>query len=355
MIERAHWTTTVEGYANFIGGRSQSEEGRDATGRSRLDVGLRVLALHQAPSGLRFGARGEALSSPEDRIESGERSALALGEWGRLELGKRRGLPTTISGYAPNNFTYTGAEFSVPSGRGLDPGDTLATSFLAPGLAAQIDAVSTLGFAPRLFNDQSGKLIYVAPKLRGWQFGASYSPRAEEQDGRFEDLAQLGLTREVYAERNVYRVGGSFVRARGGRDPLTAFPVANLHSLNVGVAVTFVDAWTLGAALTYDGDSGLSRGPLESERDSAYGQTFSVNFNSGPWTVGGYGQYARSAGDPATAGTDLLRLVQIGLSYRTSTRVRLFGATYRYRFADEGGRRGDFDGTVALAGLRVTL
>jgi len=45
MIERAHWTATVEGYANFIGGRSQGEEGREATGRSRLDAGLRVLAL----------------------------------------------------------------------------------------------------------------------------------------------------------------------------------------------------------------------------------------------------------------------------------------------------------------------
>ncbi|MGH8630026.1 MAG: porin, partial [Burkholderiales bacterium] len=197
-VERAPWSLTVEGHANVVAGRSSSKDGGGAGSATRADAGLRLLGLRRLESGTSIGARLEALTSPEDRFEAGERSALALGDWGRLELGKRRGLPVTITGYPPNNFTFTGAEFSVSSGRGLDPGGTLATAFLSPTLAQRIDAVSSLGFATTLFNDQSGKLIYIAPKTRGWQVGASYAPRAEQQNGRFGNIAQAGLTREIY-------------------------------------------------------------------------------------------------------------------------------------------------------------
>ena len=351
-FERTPWSLTVEGYANIVAGRSIGEDGGEARGDSRVDAGLRLLALRRSASGTAFGVRAEVLSSPEDNLQAGERSVLALGEWGRLELGKRQGLPVTITGYPPNYFTFTGAEFSVSSGRGLDPGGTLATAFLSPPLAARIDAISTLGFATTLFNDQSGKLIYIAPKSNGWQFGASYSADAEDQKSRFKDIAQAGVTREIYTGRTVYKFGGSFAYARGGRDSASNLTVSDLHSLNAGISATFVDALTLGAAFTYDADSGLARGP---NLTNAYGAAVSANYNTGPWTIGGYAQRARSAGDPGIPGADALSVAQFGISYRTSTRMRLFAAAYRYRFDDEGGSAGRFDGTVLLGGVRLTL
>ena len=351
-FERTPWTLTADGYTNLVAGHSYREDGGDAGGDSRVDAGLRLLALRSSTSGTTFGVRAEALSSPEDNLQTGERSVLAFGDWGRLEVGKRQGLPVTITGYAPNYFTFTGAEFSVSSGRGLDPGGTLATAFLSPSLAARIDAISTLGFATTLFNDQSGKLIYVAPKTNGWQFGASYSPDAEDQHGRFTDLTQAGLTREIYTGRNVYKFGGSVAHAQGGRDPVNNATLRDLNSLNTGFSATLDDALTLGVAFTYDGESGLASGPHQTD---AHGVTASANYNTGPWTIGGYAQRAHSEGDPNLPGADVLRVLQFGVSYRISTQIRFFAATYFYRFDDEGGAAGRFDGTVVLGGVRLTL
>lgn len=355
MFDRAPGSLTVEGFVNLTAGRSSGEDGGDAGGDSRPDAGLRLLALYRPQPGNAFGARVEALSSPEDNLEAGERSVLAFAGWGRVELGKRQGLPVTITGYAPSNFTFTGSEFSVSSGRVLDPGGTLATSFLTRAVASRIDAISSLGFSTTLFGDRSGKLIYVAPKTRGWQFATSYSPDAEEQQDRYEDLALAGLTHEIYTGRNVYKFGGAVAHARGGRVPGNNETQGDLTSYSAGVNATLVDALTLGAGFTYDGDSGLASGSQPQFRSSAYGTTVSANYNTGPWTIGGYAQWARSEGDSAQPGTDRLRVTQLGVSYRTSTKMRLYAASYFYLFNDESGASGRFDGTVLLGGVRLTL
>ena len=89
-----------------------------------------------------------------------------------------------LTGYAPNAYTFSSAEFGLSSGRTLDPGGTLPTAFLSAELTNQINSISSLGFATTLFDDRSGKLIYVSPKRGGWEGGISFSPRAEELGGR---------------------------------------------------------------------------------------------------------------------------------------------------------------------------
>lgn len=74
------------------------------------------------------------------------------------------------------------------------------------------------------------------------------------------------------------------------------------------------NALYLGASFTYDGESGLRRVAGSSSKSNALGYAMSVNYNTGPWTMGAYYHQAKNEGDPAIAGQDDLRAWQLGAS-----------------------------------------
>ena len=359
VLEQANRTLTIEGYANLTAAQTRGEDqGANANWRAaRADGGVRFLGLIGQRDDVRFGARAELLFSKEGRFEFGQRSLLLLGAWGRAELGKRRGLPDVLAGYAPNGFTFTSAEFGLASGPGLDPGGSLPTLFLPSGVASRINSVSSLGFSATFATDRSTKLIYVSPRARGFEGGVSYSPRAEELGGRFRDLLQTGLVHETYFGENTLHIGATYTQAKGSDDAATGQATNDLKSISGGASLALDNALEVGLSATWDGRSGLAVVTGPASGATGFGHVASINYNSGPWTLGAFYQQARTEGDPAAAGVDGLRAWQAGASYRVSTRLRFFAAYYRYAFRDEGGLRAidRFDGGVLLFGTRVAL
>ena len=88
-------------------------------------------------------------------------------------------------------------------------------------------------------------------------------------------------------------------------------------------------------------------------RGDALGITSSLNYNHGPWTFGGFLQYARGR-DSSVATEEQLRAVELGASYRTSTKFRLFAALYHDRF-DPGDGAITPNDTQLIVGARITL
>ncbi|MGH8672412.1 MAG: porin, partial [Burkholderiales bacterium] len=207
------------------------------------------------------------------------------------------------------------------------------------------------------FFDESAKVIYVSPKVKGFLGGLSFSPDADENEGEFKQLVQAGLTYEKYWRQNVFRVGGSYAFANGVSNRLRALALDDLYSYSGGASVTLDDALTLGASFTYNGDSGLPRGPGRPFDSDAFGYAASVNYNKGAWTLGGYYQRAIGEGDNTASGNDQLQALEMGTSYRVNTRVRIYGAGYFYRLDDEGGSRDSdrFTGSVFMLGIRLAL
>ena len=358
VIERAFYGVTLEAFGNVtaarpVGGDTGSIEGLDL----RLDGAVRLISLVKTGSGFSFGPRVVVQTTPQDKVGFAERSLLFLGRWGRIEVGNRQGLPDVLIGYAPNNFTFTGAEFGPATGPGLDPDGRLPTAYLTPALAAQIDGLSSLGFAASLYGDESRKFIYVLPKKKGFLGGVSFAPRVDRRNGSYRELLQSGLTYEFYTKRDVFRLGASYTYAHGARAAAGGDVMGDLHSVSGGATTTLSDRLVLGVSFTYNGDTGLARRPGPTFQSAAFGYAASVNYNLGPWTVGGYYQRSRSQGDTAVLGADLLRAVELGASYRFNRRVRIYGAAYLYGFRNEGGRApGDrFDGAVVLVGLRAAI
>ena len=348
-VKRGSTELRVEGYANITTGTPTSA-GEPSL---RLDAALRGLLRWSNASGPDIGIRIAVESSPEDRLDVAEASILLFGKGGRFEVGNRQGLPDVLFGYAPNNFNFTGAEFGPAAGPSLDPGGGLQTAFVGKALAAQVRELSVLGFAASLSDDRSAKALYVSPKWRGWIAGASYAPNAT--DPRYADLAQLGLTHDTYWKENVLHVGGSYSFAR--TEP-NAVGSRDLRSLNVGATLVLNYDWMIGASATYDGKAPSFQGNVNSLTiDRSWGSVFSVNFNRGPWSAGAFVQRSTRADDPARAGNDRLIAFEAGLSYRASTKLRIYSAWYYFDFNDEGGTIAidRYRGKLLLIGVRATL
>jgi hypothetical protein len=345
---------TLEGYVNATGSDFASGEGKDRVGAEtgRVDAALRGLARWKNPAGPDVGLRVVVETSPEDRLDLAEASLLIFGNAGRLEIGKRPGLPDVLTGYAPNSFAFTSAEFGPASGPSLDPGGGLQHAFLEKSLAQQLNDLAALGAGASLAADRSPKLVYVSPKRNGFLGGVSYAPNAD--DPRFHRLIQTGLVHERYWDSNILRLGGSFTYAQANTD--TSTPQKSLRSFNAGATLILHYDWMLGVSATWNGTSGLVEASARS-LSNAYGVVASVNYNHGRWTAGAYVQMASSEGDPMIAGKDRLRAAEAGVSYRLTTKLRFYGAIYLFDFDDEGGTRplDRHHGAELLLGMRATL
>jgi hypothetical protein len=359
-VQRGPLALALEGYANLTTGFADlgTRGDRFEDGNPRVDAAARALARWANPAGPDIGVRVAIETSPEDELNLAEASVLIFGRGGRLEIGDRQGLPDVLLGYAPNNFTFTGAEFGPASGPSLDPGGGLQTAFLDASLTRQIRELAVLGFAASLSDDRSAKVLYVSPKARGWLGGVSYASNAT--DPRFTDLLQAGLTHDTYWGENVLHVGGSYSFARADRGVAAQLGAArrDLHSVNLGATLVLNYDWMLGASVTYDGASGISHSNFAHvSQSNAWGAVVSLNYNRGPWTTGAFVQRSRREGDVDRPGTDALTTFEAGLSYRISTKFRLYGAWYAFNFDDEGGARGEdrHHGQLLLVGVRATF
>jgi hypothetical protein len=345
---------TLEGYANVTSAIwspiASADDNR--SDNPRLDAALRGLGRWRNPSGPDVGLRAVVESSPQDRLTVGEASLLIFGKAGRLELGKRPGLPDVLTGYAPNSFAFTGGEFGPASGPSLDPGGGLQHTFLPADLARQLNELAVLGAATSLADDRSAKIVYVSPKHRGLLAGVSYAPNAT--DPRFDRLIQTGLVYERYWSSNILRLGGSYSYSHARPSSITH--QESLRSFNAGATLILDYDWMLGVGATWNGNSGLARSTITAV-SGARGVTASVNYNHGRWTTGAYYQWASAEGNTLIPGNDRLRAAEAGLSYRFTTKLRLYGAVYSFDFDDEGGAD-DADrhhGTELLLGIRATL
>lgn len=353
VFDSTRTSVTVEAYGNLTTGaaRESARSAGQAPDAVRLDGAARVFGRLHTSRGPDVGVRVVA-EGYNDHVHLGEASILLFGSAGRLEVGKRMGLPDVLTGYAPNSFTYTTAEFGPPTGRTLDPGGGLQTQFLRPAMRMRVESLTAYGVTASQFGDQSTKILYVSPKHDGWLAGASFARDAD--DSRYDWLEQIGVVHESYWQQNVWRWGGLYAHARAA--PNGAVPLNGLNSLSLGTSVTLNDSLDLGIAGSYDGRSGLPRAAQGTSASPAWGTTASVNYNSGSWTVGAYYQYAR-ASSIALHGADRLSAFEVGASYRFTTKLRVYGAWYLYNIENEALTPDPLSGSgdVFTLGLRATL
>jgi hypothetical protein len=357
IVERTPVAVTFEAYGNTTVGTTV--DANSASGDSaepiRFDGAARALARISTAQGPDIGLRVVVeTTSTGEQLAITEASVLLFGSAGRLEIGKRMGLPDVLTGYAPNSFTFTVAEFGPPTGLTLDPGGGLQTQFLPADARARVEPLAARGVTASLFNDESWKVLYVVPKYKGWLAGVSFSPDAD--DPRFGQLLQGGLVHESYSHQDIWRWGGTYAHARASTQG-AATGATNLDSLSAGTSVTLHDSLDIGVAGSYDGHTTSGSPFIGGSSGTAWGATASLNYNSGPWTLGGYYQISRAPAVGGRAGNDRLSAGEIGASYRFTTRLRLYGAWFVEHLVNDRYGSDPVTGTnnVVTVGLRATL
>lgn len=346
VVKNPNASLTLEAWANAAGVVGAADARADNS-PVQLDGAIRVLGVVNVAGFGRIGGRivGEALAGADDDARFGERSALWIGKFGRLEYGNRMGLPDVLTGYAPNAFQFTSAEFGPASGLSLDPGGGIARRFAPDAIRNDLDSLALLGFGTSLFNDQSRKILYVSPKRGGFLGGVSYAAGVDGSTA--SDLIQAGLVHESYWNENEFRIGGVYTHVDSPQG-------TGVDSLYAGATLVVNNDWYFGLAATWNPNS--PEAAIPGWRGDAFGITTSLNYNHGPWTVGGFLQDSRGR-EASNIAAERLRAGELGASYRISTKLRLFAAVYHYFFDSEAGDTPTqaTRATQVIAGVRVTL
>ena len=349
LIKHPDFSVVADAYINLTTGNAA-----DNTDAVAADADIRLLGLHETEEGNKYGGRitfeSTSAGSNNSDPEIGEVSLLAQSDWGRIELGERQGLPDVLTGFAPNNYTFTFAEYGPSTGRNLNPAGGLQSNFINQTDATAINQLSSLGFVASLAGNRSAKLIYAAPRsASGINTGISYAPDISADNPGFKQLIQSGLTYDYYWDEHQLHLGGSYTYAQA-EDLIASQQRDDLSSANLGVSATFNSKLAVGISTTYNGTSGQL---INSIQESSQGWVTSLNYNSGPWTYGGFYQQAYGQGDAQQAGRNRLEAYQIGASYRFNIRTRLYTAYYHYDLNSDS--RNSSDGDVVLLGVRIIL
>ncbi|MEI9948795.1 MAG: porin [Pseudomonadota bacterium] len=354
------FASTVEAFANVTGAASAVALGSRATHplNARIDVALRVFARFETDDGFAFGPRVAVQSLGQQRPALGDRTiVLGTPDWGRLELGYRQGLPDTLTGYAPNSYTFTGVEFGPPTGLNLFPHGGLQTSFLAPAQRDAVGSLSYLGIATAFAADSSFKALYTSPRYAGFQLGLSASPNVDPTPfgADYEQSLQAGIAFEYHFGNNhTLRSGGSYGLGYRRHANENTNAARALHSSNVGVSLGLAETWFVGLSGSYEYAARSLSLEAASPR-TGIGGTASINYESGPWAFGGFTQAAR-AHEGAPTRSRLLAL-EVGAAYRLDTHLKFYASIYGYDFRDDGAAtpRPAGRGAVFLSGVRAQL
>jgi hypothetical protein len=314
-----------------------------------------------------------------------ELSVFAIGPFGRIEIGERAAFPQTLLGYAPAEIAFANAEYGPESGARLTPNGRLPTTFLAPTVGRRIDALTYLGYAARLYDNSSPKVIYVSPRKHGLYAGLSYAPRSIRAEGLevasvgrrserapaaaaraaadFENLLQAALVWQKRTESLDLTLGATYSHAQE-EPPASANSRRRVDSLAAGVTATLHDTWEIGLSATYDGFSEAL--PGASVREDPFGVVASLNWIGGSWFAGGYYQFATAPADASASRSDRVHVAQLGAGYLIPsghellgagfhTDLKLYASAYYSRFADgitRGAPRAD---VVLLIGARFSF
>jgi hypothetical protein len=388
------------GFENLVGASSTVGPGAGAGGSTESEVEL--TPQFRTESGTMFAIRG-ALNLLADsnitgtssawRLSVPELSIFTIGNFGRLEFGDRAGFPQSLIGFTPSEIAFTGAEFGPDSGVRLDPNGRLPTTFLPHALGDRINGLTYLGYAARLYDDRSLKLIYLTPRTASGFYGAvSYAPATDISKGfdlasntrtpasGLQDTSDPGVFRNIVQAAAVWNhrtdtldlsTGLTFSHATGTQSNReTPIVVRDSDSLSAGISATLNDTWSFGLSGTYDGFSryDIHSAGFNSSPVLPYGVVASVNYVQGPWVIGGYYQHATADGVTAQPSRDTVDVVELGVSYLIDqnhdllgtgryTDVKLFASVYYYRFrgAENSSGPANNNGEVFLVGCRFSF
>ncbi len=277
-------------------------------------------------NGLKFGVNIQ-LEARETTDQVDETFIFIEGSFGRVNIGSE------------NSAAYL-MHFASPSpviGWGLNDPNFLAAGFTTPSTAPteQSDA---------------DKITYFTPRFSGFQFGASYTPDADEETGTGAGpgapIKAEGVNDEAYsvAVNYINKFNSVSVKASLSYEVITSSTIDDVAEISAGLQVGF-------GGFTVGGGYKLTENEGDVDDQERHDWNLGVNYGQGPWNIGI--QYAHVEFDDATDGD--YDAVVIGGNYILGPGVTAFGGV-QFHTADDAlvGSEGD-EATIFFVGTALSF
>ncbi|UEM03813.1 porin [Skermanella rosea] len=256
---QAQVTVTLGGYTEFFAATFDDDTGSDRTSREfQLETEIVVKADGKADNGLLYGTKIELQNSTPNGgtgVGTDEASVYLGGTWGRLELGDFDGASDTLKIYAPV-IGVEQIDGDYPDFAGGQP-----------------------NFGMHIPNSgDSTKIMYLTPRIAGFQGGASYTPEADNQAQSVVALKTVSTYKDV----------GEFgINYTGEFSGLGVALGATLTTASSGTTSGVEDftAWNLGAQFTFGGFA--FGGGYVDAGDFLLPTTGAIDDDQTAWHVGG--------------------------------------------------------------------
>jgi outer membrane protein OmpU len=225
MQAQAQMTVSLGGYTEFFAGLFNDQLGPNRNKREfELESEIVVKADGKADNGLLYGVKIELQNStpnPGTGVGTDEASIYVGGQWGRFELGDFDGAADTLKIYAPVV--------------GVEQIDGDYTDF----------AGGQPNFGMHIPNSgDSTKIMYLTPRILGFQDGASYTPEFGDEAQRVVPLKNSSTYKDVG------EFGLNYTGEFSGFGVAVGATLSTADGTTTGAVKDFT-AWNLGAQITY--------------------------------------------------------------------------------------------------------
>ena len=227
---QAQITVTLGGYTEFFAGFYDDDRPNRTDREFELETEIVVRADGKADNGLLYGTKVELQNAGNGTSATGivtdEASVYLAGGWGRFELGDFDGAADTLKIYAPVI--------------GIEQIDGDYTDFSTFG---DFGGFPTFGVHIPNSGD-STKIMYLTPRIAGFQAGASYAPENGDEaqsvvksknSSTYKDFMEFGVNYTGEFSGFGVALGGTVSMA----DSATNSGVKDFTAWNLGGQVTF--------------------------------------------------------------------------------------------------------------------
>jgi predicted porin len=252
-----------------------------------------------------------------------------------------------LMGFVPQNFgigAISGDNSAWANQRILGPGPG---EFRSPWGSGNIETDVSC-------NDDK-RLTYFTPRLSGFQFGVSYTPRCGNQD-------QNGLSTTRGSVHDVFNIGANYIgrfddvgiRVSGGfgyGEKPDGDPGSNPSTINFGTNISF-GGFSLGG---YYADTLSATHPQAGLiHNNNTGYSVGLAYETGPWGASLIWRHGERDGLAANTNQDEVDVIQLGAQYTLGPGVALRG-TVGYTEIDDETPRVNQDGFYVVGGIKVSF
>ena len=342
----------------------------------RQDADMRFKFEAKADNGLVYGwyvrIEGESSSVAVDgRSINREWLYLSHPEWGYVAMGSATNVASATFGgacgevvpadygpcNAPNQF---GPDGGLEATLLTDPNAIAINGALAktagggsgrPGFGTKIryDSPSFAGFVVRLSYEPDGRQRNEEQFVTDTTGAAALTSSTDEGGGftaRFQNYVEANLS-WTGTFGPVANLSSVVYTHADSKDGAFGFPVVNnLNNVIVGTRFSYA-GFSWGVAYNWVGQAGYTKAapPAGVRFVDSWGWSTGLEYDFGPWQLGGWYQYARGQGSFASNGLIELNYLGVGAGYTLAPGLKLFSEAFYY----------DMYNTHPVAGNPATL